>query len=143
MKTMVKEKVFFYLIFAVLVLGGMFALQGCAAGSDDLDGTSWQLTSLGTAPLLPKVPVTISFDGENAGGNASCNSYFASVSIKAETITFDGVGMTEMYCMDEGVMEQESAYLQALPGEHEYHLKDGSLIIALADGTALVFAPAE
>jgi heat shock protein HslJ len=52
--------------------------------------------------------------------------------------------MTEMYCMEpEGVMEQESLYLEMLGNAESFELSEGQLMIFMADGETLTFVPAE
>ena len=60
-------------------------------------------------------PVTATFEtGSKLGGMAGCNSYFATYTLDGQSFTTSGVGSTEMACLDEQRMQQETAYLAAL-----------------------------
>ncbi|HRF95712.1 MAG TPA: META domain-containing protein, partial [Aggregatilineales bacterium] len=84
-----------------------------------LANTEWQLVQYGTTDALLDVigdmPITLKFDGEETiSGSGGCNSYGGTYSIWDGDITFSNVFSTEMACMTEGVMEQESHYFRAL-----------------------------
>ncbi|MDX2077051.1 MAG: META domain-containing protein [bacterium] len=84
-----------------------------------LANTEWQLVQYGTTDALIDVvgdtPITLKFeDEETVSGSGGCNSYGGIYSIWEGDISFSNVFSTEMACMIEGVMEQESHYLQAL-----------------------------
>ena len=99
----------------------------------DLDGSYWFLHALGDKPTLPGITVTASFainpDGYSGSlsGSAGCNSYAASFG--------DNLGVTTSLTSGErcskpaGVMEQESAYLQALSRAFGYWITGDQLII--------------
>ena len=85
--------------------------------SDSLDG-AWQLTEGNVdgvdIPVIDTHPITITFDGDQAGGRASCNSYGGTFELSGSTITFGPLASTEMACMPEEAMTAETMYLQAL-----------------------------
>ncbi len=90
-----------------------------ASAAADLEGTTWRLVEYGpvdtTIAAVADPPVTATFDaGGKLGGMAGCNSYFATYTLDGQSFTTSGVGSTEMACLDEGRMQQESAYLAAL-----------------------------
>lgn len=80
-----------------------------------LDGTRWVLQTMdGEAPLDGTTIIAEFADGE-IRGSSGCNSYFGSYTLEGNNIEFGMIGMTEMACMEpEGIMEQESAYLETL-----------------------------
>jgi len=95
---------------------------GCTAclGSDFADSVegSWQLTE-GTVngeaiPILDSHPITITFDSEQVGGTASCNSYGGTYHLDGPTISFSNLAMTEMACMPEETMIAEQLYASGL-----------------------------
>jgi heat shock protein HslJ len=60
--------------------------------------------------------------------------------LKGDRITFENLMMTEMYCVDpEGVMDQESRYLDALSRAQTVELKENELWITLDDGDVLIY----
>jgi heat shock protein HslJ len=99
----------------------------------DLDGSYWFLHTLGNQPTLPGTTVTASFainaDGASGSmsGSAGCNSYAANFG--------DNLGVTTSLTSGErcsepaGVMEQESAYLEALSRAYGYWLTGDQLIL--------------
>lgn len=86
-------------------------------------------------------PITIEFttDGQ-VSGQASCNSYFGSYTLDGGSLISGPVGSTEMWC--EGLMEQETAFLQKLQAATGLTVAENRLTIHTPDGD-MVFAPAE
>lgn len=112
----------------------------------DLTGITWQLTA-GTvdgSPLTPiaTAPVTLTFQADGtAGGTAACNSYGGDVTLTGDTLAFpNGLVQTEMYCMDDGVMDLESGYLGALGRVGGFQATTDALVLTGA-GVELRFAP--
>lgn len=114
----------------------------------DLPGTEWQLKTIYDAegsrvPVLQGTSITLLFDEESLGGNAGCNLYFGSYTLKNGEISVSGIGSTLMYCTDPpGVMDQEQMYLNTL-GEVAAVYLDGDRLIFLDADTdyRLVFLP--
>ncbi|MCU0482314.1 MAG: META domain-containing protein, partial [Anaerolineae bacterium] len=84
-----------------------------------LANSEWILVSYGTldAPVTPiaEAPITLKFaDDGTVAGSGGCNSYSSGYTLVDSAITFDAVISTEMACMTDGVMAQESAYYGAL-----------------------------
>lgn len=85
--------------------------------SDSVEG-SWQLTR-GTVdgeaiPIIDSHPITITFEEDQVGGTASCNSYGGTYGLDGSSITFSDLAMTEMACMPEETMLAEQLYGSAL-----------------------------
>ncbi len=134
-----KIVMFILLIFSLL-------LTACSsnAGIPSLPGTSWMLEKINNQPILENTTPTLSFsDREEAGGNASCNSFGGSYEARGVKLTFGPLFSTLMACLEPGVMEQEAAYLAALESAAAYHMEeDGKLLVLNASGTVvLVFGP--
>jgi len=102
----------------------------------DLEGRSWTLASLAGAEVIGTVTVT--FNEGQLSGSAGCNSYFGSYQLDGQSITIGPMGMTEMFCMDEGVMDQEMAFLAALGQASSFNVEGDSLTIETGAGP-LVF----
>ncbi|MCS6909111.1 MAG: META domain-containing protein [Anaerolineales bacterium] len=107
--------------------------------SPELNGTEWQLVSYGPAeaPVAPigSTPITLAFRSDTElGGSAGCNSYFGNYTLLGETFTVTGVGSTKMACLEEGVMAQESAYLQQLSEGGLLAVSGEALTITNANG---------
>ena len=129
----------------VFVLAGLIAIALAACGGfggDPLEGNSWRLITYGENDLIPGTSVTLSFQDGQLGGSAGCNSYSGSYQVRGEKIEIGLVSITVMACPEpEGVMEQESAYLEFLMAGQSFQLQDGSLSIFSEAGEALVFEP--
>ena len=123
----------------------LLALSACA-NSRGLTGTSWKLTSYGSAsaqtPAVPGVETTLTFGADGKlGGNLGCNSMGGDYSVSGQNITLGAVFSTEMACPDPQ-MAQEGIAFQVLKSNDTVGFKlDGStLTITSADGkNALVF----
>lgn len=112
-----------------------------------LTGREWSLSSYnngegGVVTLVPETVITATFgaDGQ-VTGSAGCNNYFAAYTAADGTLAVGTTGMTQMYCeQPEGVMEQETLYLQALEMSSSYRIRSGSLTVMDENGaTLLVF----
>jgi heat shock protein HslJ len=129
------------LALAGLLIVSLTACGGASgSGGDPLDGTSWTLNAYSGTSLIPGTTVNLTFEGGELSGSAGCNHYFGSYEVRGSTITIEGVGMTEMFCMEpEGVMEQEKVYLSALSAAQTFQVDGGRLVIASSGGD-LTFA---
>jgi heat shock protein HslJ len=115
------------------------------------DGTAfpalsqWVVVSFGLDgaddPVLPNAVPTIDFDedGLQIGGTTGCNSYFGSVALgPADAIAFGQLGMTEMACLDDGVMDQEQRFLEALSRIDRWVDDENGRRLEASDGSAAV-----
>jgi heat shock protein HslJ len=90
-------------------------LPPSGAVGEDFIGSEWRLTSLNGPAPVGSQPITLIFRNETElGGTGGCNGYFGTYTLQGETFTASGLGSTMMACGEEGVMEQESAFLQLL-----------------------------
>ena len=116
---------------------------GGTAG-DSLNGTTWELYSMGRYSPIAGSKTTIQFEDGQVGGLGGCNHYGGEYQISGNTITIDKLYMTEMACMSpEGVMDQESTYLQFLGGAQRFEIVNGQLQMYGSAGEALTFVPAQ
>ena len=107
----------------------------------ELDG-DWVLTA-GAGPGGPVAPppthpVTLTIDGEQWGGTAACNLYGGTADVTGDQVRVRELFQTEMACMDDGVMEAESAYLTALAAVTEFEVTAERLVLRGED-TELAF----
>ncbi len=100
---------------------GTPAAPGPDTANGDPRGSSWLLEDLRGAPPVAGTAVTATFgtDGRVAG-SAGCNSYGASFTLAGDRLTISDAMSTQMACMGEGIMEQESAFLRALEDVRTY-----------------------
>jgi heat shock protein HslJ len=134
-----KERFFFFTIFGLLVLVGLFALQGCTGGNP-LEGTAWTLTAINGNPIIEGTEPYLIFDENSVGGSAGCNSTGGDYQVNNNQITFDGLVSTMMYCMEpEGAMDQENDFLTALSNATTFNISGNQLIIKAQGGEQLTF----
>jgi len=129
------------LTFSALV----FLSAGCATtsvpeDSASIDNTAWQLVWLRdadvSAPVAERAP-SLAFDVTEgrASGATGCNVFGGPYTRSGDELTFGMLVSTKMYC--EGVMDQESAYTDALEATRGWQIEDGELVLIDANGEAL------
>jgi len=132
------------LILTILIVIGL-SLSACAPGGSRLSlaDTSWSLVSYGSGsdqtPAMPNHETTLTFgsDGQ-VSGNLGCNSFGGSYEIKADQIIFGPLMATLMACLDNGVMEQESAAFNVLRDTVIAGLDSSTLTLTGPDGSVLI-----
>jgi heat shock protein HslJ len=128
---------------SIALLAAVVLLVGCAITSRDatidLPGTSWVLAELdGTAPV-GETPPTLAFDDQGGvTGTGGCNTYNGEVTIDGSDLTFSPLATTQMFCAEEGVADQEQAFLTALQDVTSYTVDDEGRLV-LEDGATLTF----
>jgi heat shock protein HslJ len=111
----------------------------------ELEGVTWKLDAMGAQgnpkPAVGDGRVTLAFDfGEGRiHGNGGCNSYSADFEINGNEISIGPAMSTLMACFPEEVMDQETAYHQALAKAERFEVGGGALSIFTSDGQVLVF----
>ena len=124
-----KKSILGIFLVAVIALGVGLGSMSLAETSDEntqntlpLD-QEWVLVSFGdedSPQVLGGTKITITFsEGRVASsigfsGSAGCNQYFGSFENTPDGLVVGPIGATEMWCGDEGVMDQESQFLKAL-----------------------------
>jgi heat shock protein HslJ len=100
-----------------------------SAGGVELPGTSWRLEDLGGMDVLERVEATLEFpEAGKAAGRASCNRFFGTVEISAESIKVGPLAATKMSCGD-ATDAQEKKYLEALQAAERFAFDDRALLI--------------
>jgi putative lipoprotein len=132
-------------IVAVLAVAlAVFVATRVYAGPATLTDRSWTLTRLVVngreRPLSDAHPAILRFQPQKhtISGSGGCNSYGGSYSIMGGSLRFDNTYNTLMACTDATVMEQESAYTQALVKVGSYHLEGDTLALEGDDGRLLM-----
>ena len=128
---------------AATILLGLAACAGAGGTTGDpLNGTSWRLTMLDGASLVPGTEITATFEDGEVSGKA-CNIYGGKYQVSGDRLTMTDVFMTEMACLEpQGIMEQELAFFNLLTSAQSFELTDGGLRILGPSGAELAFAPA-
>ena len=109
-----------------------------------LVGTQWQLTAYnngkgGVVSTVSGSQVTALFseDGKLTG-SAGCNNYTAAYKATGDQIQISQAASTLMMCAEpQGVMEQETAYLQAIGKAATYQIEGDQLTLRGSDGATL------
>jgi len=71
-------------------------------------------------------------------GNAGCNQYRAAFTLKGNQITIQPVAATRKSCAQpQGIMQQESRYLQRLTAAAQYQIRGNQLTLLDAEGRAI------
>ena len=75
--------------------------------------------------------VTLRFSAEKLTGSAGCNGYFASYQTGDDRqLSITDIASTEMWCLQpEGIMEQETKFLQWLDKANSYRINDDQLTL--------------
>jgi heat shock protein HslJ len=116
--------------YSILFLSVALSLAACHtvknSGEFPAD-TEWKLIELEGNAVPDNVQATIRFETatKRYSGNDSCNSYFGTYEVAAETLKLGAAGATIKYCSE--VANWETAYLQMLPKVDGYAYEDGKL----------------
>jgi heat shock protein HslJ len=105
----------------------------------DWEATAFLSGNALSSPLLgTKITARFADDG-TLTGSAGCNTYRTTYTTDRGGIEISPPSATRKTCAGpEGVMEQEAAYLAALPTSVQYRVDGGSLALLSADGTYVV-----
>jgi heat shock protein HslJ len=139
--------IFWYpLILVALVACGFSGVFGDSPSLASKPDTTWMLQSYGPAdqqtPVMPDSSVTLkfNFDQNTAGGNAGCNHYSGSFSIKGDSLSFDQLMSTLMACFPEEIMQQETIFTLLLGQVSDYEMTEDTLLLHTEDGQVLSFS---
>jgi len=127
----------------VLTIALATVLAACAdpaeEGASDPTTDSWVLEA-GTLdgadiPIVEGFPITLIFDEPEgtAGGTSACNQWFGGYTLSGNELTFTDIGQTMMACVDEGVMDSETAFLEAMGLVELFTIEDGQLNLSGVD----------
>ena len=111
------------------------------AQTQDLAGTNWEVVGYNNGKqavvsVMLGTTITANFGADgNLTGNAGCNDYNGSYTVKGDQITIGPLASTRKFCNDpEGVMDQEARYLSALGTAATYRIDGNSLELRTKDG---------
>lgn len=107
-----------------------------------LEGKTWTLTAFNDGQNLVSVQrdtkLYADFKDGNISGSGGCNSYSGAFRQNGRELTFGPLASTEMYCGEPaGLMEQETAYLNALARVARYNINGNRLTLFDADGRVM------
>jgi len=128
-----------------VITWALLMLVACGTtSSDTLNGTTWELYSIGSYSPIAGSKTTIHFEDGQVSGLGGCNQYGGEYQINGNKLEFDKLYMTEMACVSpEGIMEQEQRFLKALGDASSFETMNGQLQISLSTGEVLTFVRAQ
>ena len=100
-----------------------------------LTNTDWKLVELNGGAVSPgegKDLHMILRGEDQVGGYAGCNQFTGSMTVTGDGLSVGPIASTRRMCQD--VMEQESAFLQALENAQRYSISGEDLAIENASG---------
>ena len=108
-----------------------------------LKNTRWQATGInngrgGVVSNSLTHLVTAQFSDNEIRGKAGCNQFSASYAVNKQQIKLGPVITTRKYCSEEGIMDLEQQFLQALKQSTQYKIKSDKLNFRNANGSLQV-----
>lgn len=127
-----------------------FALTGCNDTVQDdgprrVTGVEWIAETINGKPVIEPGGVTLTFSDERVTGRSGCNTYFGAAAHKNGMLKVGSIGATKMACMRDGLMQQESEYLNTLQASQTYAVQGGDRLTLTGPSGTLIFsgAPAQ
>lgn len=129
---------------SMLVLLSFLMCTSCEVLKSDTDlpklsNTKWTLHSIKERVVNLGDKAYLNFDEKNnrISGKAACNSFSGEYAIVKQTIKFESIGSTKMYC--EGLMDKENEIITALNDARRYEIKANMLYLYSTDQLLLTF----
>lgn len=117
-------------------------LTACGASRVAVSAASpegeWTLQTLNGDPLLAGSAINTTLEDGKITGHSGCNSYGGTYTVKGADLQLGEIAMTLMACMEDGVMEQEQAYMAALANVTEFRLDADRLELLDESGAILL-----
>ncbi|MDB5013464.1 MAG: hypothetical protein JWQ25_1666 [Daejeonella sp.] len=129
----------FILVFLSFLLFTSCEVLKSETDSPKLNNTKWTLHSIKARVVNLGDKAYLNFEEKDnrIAGKAACNSFFGEYTIVKQTIKFEGVGSTKMYC--EGLMDEENEIMTALNNTRRYEIKADMLYLYSTDQLLLTF----
>ena len=124
-------------LFVLVLLMGLAACEGALSDddtSDELTRDDWVAATINGKAVIKPGRVTLAFLEGRVSGRSGCNLYSGPVEIGRGSLKVGPLISTKMACLEDGLMQQESAYLSALQSTRGYELASGTLTIATGSG---------
>jgi len=120
-------------LFLFISLVSCDSFKGKNATQDDLVGSTWSLTNVGSLSAHKGVEVTLVFDSDNIlSGYSGCNNYESGYSLIGENFSVSGI-TASIYSCAKSVMDQEANYIITLEGAESIKLYGDNLVIKSND----------
>jgi heat shock protein HslJ len=134
------------IVFAFALALGLAACDETGQGDTvSLTGTKWVAESINGKPVIEPGGVTLTVSDERVTGRSGCNTYFGAAEHKNGMLKVGSIGATKMACMRDGLMQQESEYLNTLQASQTYAVQGGDRLTLTGPSGTLIFsgAPAQ
>ena len=102
-----------------------------------LDGTAWTLSALPGRQLVPASQVTLQFANGTVQGTDGCNRYHGPYTADAEGFRFSGNIASTMMACPEPLMQQATAFKDALSQARDVRIEGNRLDLLDGGGTVL------
>jgi len=120
-------------LFLFISLVSCDSYKGKNATEEDLIGSTWSLSNIGSLSAQRGVEVTLEFDSDNTfSGYSGCNNYESGYSLIGENFSVSGITASTDSCA-ERVMDQEANYIITLEGAESIKLYGDNLVIKSND----------
>ena len=132
-------------ISSVALAFGLVACESAISNEDAearLEQNDWMAESIGGQAVIQPGRVTLAFLEGRVSGRSGCNRYSGPVEVGTTTMKVGPLISTKMACMEAGLMQQESAYLNALQSAQSYSIDGTTLSISDAAATNIYTATA-
>lgn len=128
----------------LVVLLAAFIISACQPkeSAPSLVGTSWILIELNGQSVLSDISVSLNFDGQSIGGSDGCNAFGGSYTTDGNSFSVGNDLVSTLMACEEVIMQQASAFTQALIAADTYKIDEERLILVDESGKNLaVFEP--
>ena len=128
----------------ILILFVSLTLQACSekTTADSIKNTKWLLIEWPGQTLPIGKEGSLSFDAENKiSGKSFCNGFGGNAVINGNTIKFEQIFGTMMFCEEVG--QAEKIYLDGLRAVNSYKIVGGKLQLFIDGKVVMVFTNAE
>lgn len=122
----------------------VFALQACSEkiNVDAIKSTKWVLTEWPGQTLPIGKEASLSIDNESKiSGKSFCNGFGGNAVINADSIKFEQIFGTMMFCEEVG--QAEKNYLDGLRAVNSFKVVGGKLQLLIDGKVAMIFSKAE
>jgi heat shock protein HslJ len=122
----------------------VFTLQGCSEkmAGEAIKNTKWLLSEWPGQTLPIGKEGSLSFDAENKiSGKSFCNGFGGNAVVNGNTIKFEQIFGTMMFCEEVG--QAEKNYFDGLRAVNSYKVDGGKLQLFIDGKLAMVFSKAD
>lgn len=132
-----KMKVGMFVYLAVALTLTACGVGGAAGSAASLAG-EWTLLTLNGESLLAGSTITATFEDDKITGYSGCNVYGGAYTVKGAGLQLGEIAMTQMACLEDGVMDQEQTFMKALSNVAKFRLDNDRLELLDESGAILL-----